>query len=182
MPLGVVTDTEFEKELERLNRKPPVNTIVVPIATPGRTEGKVNTPEPLRKVIAEEALSGTSPKELEKIFNVSQSSISAYKNGATSTASYNQPDKELGPFVDKVKGNIAKSARDKLFLALDNITSDNIINAKLKDKSQLAKDMSVIIKNMEPPGNTNNGVQVQFVYHAPPLDKENAYEVIDIDN
>src|SRR6478736_1795138 len=93
MGLGVTDAADFEAVLQSLQEK-----VVRPIATvkqfTGRGKSK-EVPQALRKVIAGEVLSGARASDVSETFNVSQSSISAYKNDATSTASYDQPDEEL---------------------------------------------------------------------------------------
>jgi predicted transcriptional regulator len=169
MPLGIVSDEEFTKEIEAIHK---------PIIR-GRGETK-ETPEVIREVIAEEAIIGDSTqKEIADAFGVSPASVSAYKNGATSTASYNEPDNRLQKHNDKVRNAIVGTARSRLIEALQNITPDKMKEAKLRDIASVAKDMSSVIHNMEPQI-SNTQIGAQFVFHVPKPRQESDYEVIDV--
>lgn len=165
MALGIVADADFEAQVIDLARK-------------GRGSVK-QVPTALRKLIAEESINGAPAKELSDVFGISPSSISAYKNGATSTASYNQPDTELSKHVNDVRSDIGDKARARLLSAIEAITPEKIEAAKLRDIASVAKDMSAVIKNMEPEGEerakTNN-----FIFFSPNQKEETAYKVIDV--
>src|SRR5688572_5568382 len=98
---GIVSSDEFEDQLSELN-KPAQKSARVVNFDRGRNEKK-ETPEEIRKVIAEESINGTPAKELSELFGVSLSSVSAYKNGATSTATYNEKDESLTLHTEKVR-------------------------------------------------------------------------------
>ncbi len=174
MPLGVLSDEQFESELNSHNK------VSVTIIEQHKGRGNTNAvPESLRKVIAEEALNGTRADKLEEIFDVSPSSISAYKQGATSTSSYNQPDKELKNHTNNIKDIITGKARSKLLKALDSITDEKLQNAPLKVLSSVAKDMSGVVKDMEPDvieSKQDNGPS--YVIYAPQFRDERSFEVI----
>src|SRR5215510_5460530 len=102
MPMGIVSDDDFDREINHLNRKPvvtppPVIPEVVDMPRPGRSNGDVNVPDSLRKIIGETSeLEGRDAAlELASKFGISPSSVSAYANGSTSTASMDkQPNLE----------------------------------------------------------------------------------------
>jgi predicted transcriptional regulator len=168
MPLGIVSDQDFEVEIQRAQ------------VIPSRI-GRGNTPakpDQLRNLIAEEAIKGASAKELSESFGVSPSSISAYKNGSTSTASYDTPDRKLANHIVNVKDRITKKATNRLARALDSITPEKLDDLKVKDAAQVAKDMSVVIKNMTPEVREQNN-NVNFVIFAPKVREESDYDVID---
>jgi predicted transcriptional regulator len=191
MPIGVVTDSEFEIELFRskipiqkkdLEIKGKVKDKVIP----GRREGDVEVPESLRKLIGAESIENGrgSALELAKSLGISSSSVSAYSNGATGTTSYNEGNKELRSHINSAKDRIVKKARSRLFSALHNITPEKLADAKLKDVSSVAKDMSAIIKNMEPSeserGDKDGKPVVNIVLYAPRMRNEGEYEVITV--
>jgi len=177
MPLGVLKEDEFLTELEKLNGKVISSAKVIPAKQPGRN-GKEETPVAIRKVIAGEPLS--AGKELANLFNVSESSVSAYKVGATSTATYNTPEIGLANHARSAREKIALRAGKRLSLALNHITDDKLANAKLSEISGVARDMSTIVKNMEPPAEQQSGnkLNAQFVFFAPRLKSEADYDSV----
>lgn len=109
----------------------------------------------------------------------SDSSISAYKNGATSTASYDSPDSNLKKKVDGAKIRISTKARARLLSALNHITPEKLADAKLRDVAATAQAMSAIIRNLEPPAENTSHSGVNFVFFAPRIRDEKNYDVID---
>lgn len=182
----IVSDDEFDKELE-LNKIVPPKVpapIELDIKPPtsvekGRGVGNVEVPNTLRNIIADTAISQGRPSaiELAKSFGISESSVSAYTNGSTSTASYDK--KVNNNFITDAKSRVSNKARKKLLLALHHMTEDKISGANVQTLSGLAKDMSVIIKNMEPKDNTEakpNGPN--FIFYSPNKKDEEVYDAI----
>jgi hypothetical protein len=220
MPMGIVSDADFQSELSRLTIKSSkplaegrvleddgnIGEIIIPTApvSPEFNENKTNqneeaevidilkgrgntneVPQILREIIAKSAINNEgSGAEIARAFDVSESSVSAYKVGATSTASYNEPDENLLSTVLGHRQKISKQARNKLLNALEHLTTDKLKGVKARDLSAIAKDMSAIITDMEPPIPTNVGNQqnIQFVFMAPRVQSEENYAVIDVDN
>lgn len=177
MPLGVVDEKEFNSELEKLTDiRSDERSKVVDIER-GRTIGKKEIPEEKRKEIATEAIEGNlTGIEIAQKHDVSTASVAAYKNGATSSASYNTPDESLKKHTDEVRTTITESARSKLMIALEQITSDKVAGAKIRDIAGIAKDMSAVMRNVEPQmGITNNN---QVVVYRPRMRDEDEFEVI----
>lgn len=147
----------------------------------GRPIGRNNRTDEERKIIAGEALiSGTGITA--KKFGIADSTVSAYKHGATSTSSYNQPDDELLRSVSRQRVQIAHVAHGKLSQALDNITSEKLSGANLRTLASVAQSMSAIVKNMEPDNPTANQQNIQFTFYAPKQRDENKFDVIDMQN
>lgn len=183
MPLGIITEDELTTELDRNNTsKQQEIPMVKPLPVPGRTNGKGNVPESLRKTIAEEHINGTGNGELAEIFNVSPSSVSAYANGATSTATYDKKNSELAGHIKSVSEKLAAKARKRLDAALAEITPERLKNAKIKDVSTIAKDMSIVVRNMEYKEKENDAPPVQFILYAPPIKKLDDFEIKQIGN
>ena len=181
--IGIVNDEDFEKEIEDLSKPTPETKPCVIIDIARGRGSKPETPESLRKIIGDTALEGSSPQAIAEAFHISPSSISAYKVGATSTASYNKPNKELKDHTDKTRQQITKRASRRIMSAMKHITEDKIANAKLKDISGIAKDMSAVIKNIQP--KDNNGMNVtatQYLIYAPRIKKEDEFEVVEAVN
>ena len=186
--LGIVSDEQFNKELTNSSPAKGQATVILPVSPvkieqiqKGRGLGNVAVPEGLRKLIGEEsALYGREKAlELANDFGISESSVSAYAKGATSTSSYNKPDQGLLAYLTTRKSRLAKKALHKLSLSLNAIDEDKLKDVKARDLAGIAKDMSVIAKNMEPPNTENGGSNApQFIVYAPQIRDERSYEQI----
>jgi len=190
MPIGIVSDDDLALELERLNKgkkksEPIVQTPeIVDIPTKGRNEGDVNVPESLRKIIGETALldGRQSALQLAEQFGLSKSSVSAYTKGATSTTTYNEPNKEIISHINKARQRAIKKASRTLNGALEAISQDKLDQTDAKDLSVIAKNMSGIIKDLEPPQTSDSDPSSsntpQFVIFAPQFRDERSFESI----
>lgn len=181
MPIGIVTDNDFEQELNSLNKKIEITAEVVDKPTVGRKEGDVNVPESIRKIIGETgAVDGRQEAlALAEMFGISSSSASAYAVGATSTTSYNEPKKRLVDHINARKEKVVVKAHNRLSRALDHITPDKLENIKARDLAGIAKDMSAIIKNLEPEvKEVDNEQRPRFIVFAPQFIKEEHFETI----
>lgn len=174
MPLGILTDEEFAQEIEQIPI--PAEVINQPLGR-GSVEEK---PESLRKIISEEAINGAPASEIAKAFDVSPSSISAYKNGATSTASYDSPSPSLTNHNNGIRDRIINRANGKIMTALKSLTSEKINDAKARDIASIAKDMSVVVKNMTPEQSNGPQNNVQFVLFAPRMKQEDEFAAITV--
>ena len=190
MAIGVVTDEDFQKELDSLSGKvvpstPPIEGEVVIVEKPskGRASGDVNVPDSLRQIIGEDAVINgrQSALGLAGMFGISASSVSAYANGATSTKSYDSPSSSITSHISKSRERAIKRASRVLGSSLKAITQDKLDYTDAKDLSAIAKDMSVIIKNLEPEKvlETNQPTS-QFVIYAPQFRSENSFETINV--
>ena len=182
MPMGIVTDAEFEQERSRNGIK---KVVIENEPHAGRKPGDNNVPSGLRRIIGEEAnINGRQDAlALAKMFGVSDSSVSAYSNGATSTDSYRKPNNKLTEYIRNRKERITKKTLHKLTGALDSITDDKLKELSPKIAASIARDMSAIVKNMEPDKNIPvNGDQHnnQFIFYAPKLLKESDFEVLEV--
>ena len=196
MPIGIVSDEDLQRELNSYT--PPVQLKVVdtpvsgPISQPeikdipkrGRKDGDIAVPESLQKIIGEEALLNgrASAVSLAAEFGLSASSASAYAVGATSTASYNQPKSSLISHINKSRERATKRAARTLNAALGSITQEKLDYMDADKLSGVAKDMSVIIKNLEPKSvDPNEGKQApQFTIYAPQFRDERSFEIIQV--
>ena len=180
MSLGIITEAEFELELNRFVPKLNNDTSRLVIESREIVHGRGNkqeTPELVRELIASEAIAGARPSELSKEFNVSSSSVSAYKHGNTSTASYNSPSEELARSNDQVREHIAGKAQDKLVKAIEAIDLDSKLKPNIA--SAIARDMSSIVKNLQP----DPSIQVnnnKVIIYKPRMKEEEDYEVIEV--
>lgn len=189
MSMGIVSDDEFAQEVNSLSGpvdKKVITPEILPKPTPGRSEGDTNVPDSLRKIIGETSVIEGRQEALKiaKMFDVSPSQVSAYANAATSTASYNSPNKAILDHINKSRRKAIKRAELKMNGALDAITQDKLDMTDPKDLSAIAKDMSVIIKNLEPPAQpvdpnaSKDGPR--FVIFAPQFKDERSYDTINL--
>lgn len=187
-PMGIVSDEDFNKEIS--NSHVTVDKSVTPKPTSevidiqkGRGEGKKETPDEIRRLVGISAVNGEGTgAEIASAFNVSESSVSAYKVGSTSTASYHQPQESLLDSLNNHKAKISKKARARLMSALNSITPEKLEGVKARDLAAIAKDMSAIITDMEPQINPNvqQGNNVQFVFMAPRVRDLESFKIIDL--
>lgn len=181
MAMGIVSDHEFDKALDDVNpqseAKPP--SIQIIDMEKGRGKGNVEVPDGLRKIIGEESVVNgrQSALEIANQFGISPSSVSAYSHGANSTSSYDkQPGLEK---LNEARLRVAKKARNRLVMALNSLTKEKIEGAKAKDIAGVAKDMAVVIKNMEPDGPKSTGNSgPTFVFYSPTFKREEHFDVV----
>jgi len=185
MAIGRVSSDVFDKEVLHPSKQveePRVQIIDKP--SKGRKEGDNNVPEGLRKLIGEsyEIDGRASGVDLAKRFGISPSSASAYANGATSTKSYDSPVPAIKSHIIKQKERAVKRASQTLNQAISAITQEKLDYADPKDLAGIAKDMSAIIKNLEPPVTTVESGQSspQFTIYAPTFRDERSFEVITV--
>ena len=190
--LGIVSDDEFLAELEKMNGNPipvpslPPVPLVQDIKTPGRRVGDIETPEVIRNLIGDTALtSGSSQaRALAESLGLSKQSADAYANGSTSLATYNKKDKPLADFLKNRRKKIAAKASLLAINAIDGITEDKLLDASATELAAIAKSAAAIVKDMLPEDkssqNNGNSPAVQFVIHAPQIAREEKFDVIDI--
>jgi predicted transcriptional regulator len=190
MPIGIVSDDDFMRELGSFDSTPSVQSDhvvpeIIPIERPGRKEGDVNIPDALRQIIGEESvLNGRKAAVgLAGMFGISESSVSAYAKGTTSTATYDKPKSSIIQHINKSRARASKKASKVLDAALGAITQDKLDYTDAKDLSAIAKDMSVIIKNLEPPADQSDKPAdntPQFVIFAPQFRDERSFDHITV--
>ena len=136
MPLGIVSDSEFEAELSDIIQPEGV-VVEQPKAGRGSAEG---VPDAIRKIISDEAQENgrAGALELGQFFGVSPSSVSAYSNGATSTASYDKPS-AFKEYVAKKRQKITKRAARGISRALEHITDDKLHESSASELASVAR-------------------------------------------
>jgi predicted transcriptional regulator len=183
MPLGILDDDDFERELSSLG-KPRAEQAKVVNINDGKGRGhKEEVPEAIREIVAEEKLEGAKSKDLAKLFNVSESSISAYAKGATSTATYHQPDEQLGKHVRSVRSRISKQANRVLRQSLATITEEKLAELSPVKASAVARDMASIVKVMSDDEGDGEGKTINnTIFYAPRLMREDEFEYLEVDD
>jgi hypothetical protein len=177
MAMGVTSDDDFDNELAKLNNNNDKVAKVVNINV-GRGAGNNQVPESLRKVIAEDANLGTPAKELSDIYGVSKQSVDAYAHGATSCATYNTPNTPLRSHINSVKERVVRKASRSLINSLNTITPESLKDIGPVKAASVARDMSTIIKNMEPEVDNDGVVNNNIIFYAPRLKTEDEFEYI----
>jgi len=192
MPIGLISDDLFLQELNRLsqsNNSSKATALTPEIITPpskGRSEGDVNVPESLRKIIGETSVieGRQAALDLAADFGISPSSVSAYAKGATSTTTYDSPNKSLIGHINKSRVRAISKAQKRLNGALSAITQEKLDYTDAKDLASIAKDMTVVIKNLEPPPSPavdpNAPKSPQFVIFAPQFRDERSFDTIHV--
>lgn len=186
MPMGIVSNTEFESQIKDsgtplINPTKVITPQVVDMPTRGRNEGDVNVPNSVRNLIGATRIEDGRAEavSLAKSLGISPSSVSAYSNGATSTASYDEtPNRKT---INGVKERLGKSARARLAMALRHITPAKMEQTTVRELAGVAKDMAIISKAMEPESDADDNASknpVQFVFYAPQVHQENNYKTI----
>jgi hypothetical protein len=187
MPLGIVSDDDFNKELN--NSEVSLDNTGVPTIgrveelSRGRGNGNNAVPDSLQKIIGETAvLEGhQSGVELAKEFGISHQSVSAYSNGASSLATYDQPKTELKDHLAIIKRNASKRAGKKLLAALDKITDEKLDEAPAGVLAGIAKSLSGVVRDLEPEVITSGHEKgTQFIVFAPQIVKESNFDVIEL--
>jgi len=197
MAMGVVSDEQFEAELKnssvenRSDSNKPVNEIkpepvltgeIIDMPNKGRGNGNVAVPDALRKIIGETSeLEGrANALAFAKSLGISPSSVSAYSNGANSTATYDTPSVSITKHISERKSKVVDNALSKLRKSLNILTPEKLNTATAREAAAIAKDMAAIVKIMEPENTDENGNKPtpQFVVYAPQFKNENHFETI----
>lgn len=186
MPIGLVSDDDLQVELDRLSGTPkPIEGQVVDKISKGRKDGDLNVPDSLRQIIGETAVidGRQAALKLASDFGISPSSVSAYAKGATSTTTYDSPSRSIIQHINKSRARAVKRASKTLNAALGAITQEKLDYADASNLSGIAKDMSVIIKNLEPQQVQSDDAAAktpQFVIFAPTFRDERTFETIEV--
>jgi predicted transcriptional regulator len=184
MALGILSSESFNRELARFNiavsaeqDKESATQIQEKELIKGRNN-KSEVPSEIRKLAARESIAGASAKSISDLLGVSPSSISAYKNGATSTSTYDKPDRELQEANNQFRDKIKNLASTRLIEAIESISADKLAESKPQVASAVARDMSSVIKNISP--DLQDQVNQQVIIYKPRMKDVEEYEVIDI--
>jgi len=173
----IVDEDEWTKELERLEKddivQPQISRVII---ERGRGEDNTNVPQPLREVVAEEAIISGDNNSTARTFGISPSSVSAWKHGATSTASYDKNNRV------NARERVAQKAERKLIAALNRITSDKLDGVeKVTELSGIAKDMAGIVDKLSPKHDSDKDKpQVHLHVYSPKIKSVSDFEIIDV--
>lgn len=186
--MGIVSSDDFLKEIDKF--KKPVEEKqedIIPSKIIDINKGRGNNnevPESLRKLLGVEALL-TSSKEIIDVVPVSASSISAYKHGATSTASYHNSNPALKSHIRNKKDRISRRASKVLVNALDTIDEQSLADIGPMKASIIARNMSSIIKDMSDDNDDNDNeggknIQNNIIFYSPAMKSEEDFERIHV--
>ena len=176
MPLGIVSDDEFETEVN-----PPQIGIIQAPKSLGKPKGSIDVPDSLRKIIGDNTISDGRKETLElaAAFGIGKESVDSYISGRTSKGSEKTP---LAGFLTERKNRIASKASKKLLQAMNQIDEDKLAECTAPELAAVSRAMSGIIKDMLPEDKTKTEFNqaVQFVMYAPQIAKESSFESITI--
>lgn len=162
--IGIASNDEFELELNKLSVNSSTDKQYDPNADRGLQTGN-NTSE-FRALIAQEALNGTPREQIMREFKVSSSSIDAYRRGHNTASPERKLDDKLRERNKIFRHRIVSKASLNLTKSLDAITEDKLRNCDAKENAQIAKDMSVVIKNMSA-ADEDKVMPAAIIIHAP---------------
>lgn len=204
MGLGIVSNQDFESEFNnsgiRINnsRAPDAPEIMSPIESEqnneiitsdvlikkyhehGRHEHDVNAPQSLRRLIGDTATfeGRKAALQLASSVGLSPASVSSYTNPTNSSLSESNKN-DISSFLTERKQKISKRAINKLGLAISMIDEDKLKECSARELSGVAKDMSQVVKHMEPSVDTTSVASpVQFFMYAPEINTENKYQTV----
>jgi len=183
--LGILSDEDFNRELNKDAEVLPIQGEVRDKTTNSRGKDNNAIPNSLRRVIGEEAtINGSDAgKELARQFGINDGHVGALKKGSTSLSTYNkQPNLN---YLNSRRLRISKKATKVLSLALEEITSENRLSAcSAVELAGVAKSMSGIVKDMEPElpknGNGDSSNGPTYVFYSPQVKQENHYEMVHV--
>lgn len=198
MPLGIVSDKDFFNEIEEdSDIKPRTSNIDIENATPstaivgevldfptvGRHSDIPDIPISLKKILAEtHAIEGLSrAQELANSFGgLSQPTLSTLGSGNTSRGTHkSRAGNSLVEHLNNRKTKISNRALNKINLALAHMTEDKFEDLEMRELATIAKDMSVVAKQMEPTKiDEGHKDPVQFHFYSPQVRTENHYDVV----
>ena len=169
MPLGIVSDEDYEKEKGRC-KESSIERITI---EKGRGNGNSNVPPELRELVAECGIIEGN-KSTAKAFNVSEASVSAYKHGSTSTATYDKNDRVYA------RKRVAGRVQSRMLEALNFLTDEKIAAEYGKNIRSIVKDLAVVAEKFMGKNEEEKGSQVHLHIYSPKVKSVNDYEIIDV--
>lgn len=182
MPMMIVDDDSFDSELSRSESNPvPVKDNVIRRPFHGRNIGDNNIPSVVREIVANDESS--TGKQLSESFGISESSVSAYRHAATSTASYDIPQEKLKEIVDNKLERISNRSKNALMKVLRKMNSKEF-DAKLDaskavELSTIAANMSRVVEKVSPK-QAENVTNNNIIFYTPTPSKKSSFEVIEM--
>lgn len=203
MAMGVVSDDDFEAAAQQSNKRksepePSVPEKTVPSAASqpliqsnpdnvirrpfhGRNPNDNNVPSIVREIIADDTQK--TGAQLAQTFGVSESSVSAYQHGNTSTASYDKPDDKLKQVVTQRRERINRKSNRALIRVLNKLDSDEfeakLDECKPTELSTVAVNISRVVQSSDAASDVSVKQQ-NIIFYAPTPVKTDSFEVIDL--
>lgn len=184
--MGLVSDEDFDLEIK--GKKPNPDNVpsalkdnVIRKPFHGRNPNDNNVPSAIREIIADDT--DKTNKELATTFGVSQSSVNAYQHGATSTSTYDTPDKKLKEVVTQRRERISRKSNKALLRVLNKLDSDEfeakLDACKATELSTVAANLSRVVEKTSATDN-QNVKQQNIIFYAPTPVKTDSFEIIDL--
>jgi hypothetical protein len=189
MPLGIVSDRDFELERNNsdvsiINRQsdeptPKIEAEVIELPKVGRIPEQVNIPTSLRSIIAEDHMENglQSSKQLMTTLggHISQPSINTYARGESSPGTI---DVSLTNHLNGRKQKLSKKALNKLNLALTHLDENKIVGCSAVELASVAKSMAEVSSKLQPEVKEDKKDPVQFHIYAPSIKTETHYDTV----
>ena len=176
----VVSADEFEKEVRTINNEIKEYSKVIDIKR-GRPEGSKDIPIEVKKDIATEY--HTTDKTALQISHETGLPYRNVRNYIVGTdcggERYQEGNKELKEHIVELKKGLSEDARNRLKIALNEITPERIAGAKIRDVSAIARDMAAIARDMEE-GSKAPMFNNQVVIYRPQVKDEDEFETITV--
>jgi len=132
--------------------------------------GTKNIPLPLKVVAG--VLAKTEPvKEVAEVFDISESSVRAAKNG--------KGNSDVRDAVAATSEKIRDLALDKLMSSLGIINGETLGNCTAKDASVVARNLAGVVGQLSPREKLD-GNQVTFVIYAPKQKTEEHFQTVEV--
>ena len=179
MSIGLVDNSSFEAELERLlssNGHSSSPSVIVKTR-----EGRGNNiPDEIKKIAGEEFINGAPQAQVAEVLGITKTTVSHSAVGMNSTNhDVRQPKPEVLKHVNSVRDRITKRASRLAITALDSIDTDKVRELSPNKQAELAKTMTSIVKDMEPEYiDEKNKPNIQVVVYAPRERSLDEFEIV----
>lgn len=175
MAIGIISDDDLQKELDRQQAQ------IIQRERPGRNPGDNNVPDALRQIISDTAIEEGrgEAKKLADMYGISDSSLSAYQRGSTSTADNKNSNTALRERNQRTRDKIQSKSQSKLLQVLDEIDGEKIKSLTAVEASSVARNLAGIVKDFSPDMKKDEQVhQQQLVIFAPYIRREDEFMTI----
>lgn len=145
--------------------------------TKGRKNGSKNLTHDQRVLVGTIA-NMTTAKEASKITGVNPMSAHLYSNGKTSVEKF---DETLKQDIDERIGDVKDKALNLLMKSMGLISDEDLVGAKLLEKTAVIRDMSGVIDKLTPKNKEQSDENhVHFHIHGPELTDESKFAAIEV--
>jgi len=183
IPTRLIKDAEFPLN-ESVPQEPEIVTsdVIIKRMGAGRQVGDVNVPQSVRTLLADTTVfeGRREGNQLADVFGVSHGSVGVYATPNSKLAENLSPDirQDINSFLTGKKEKISKKAIARLSMAMNHITEEKLQDLGAVALGTVAKDMAAVVKSMEPKEESKQDNNVQFLMYAPQVKNENHYQTV----